>query len=197
MPLIFLLDTSAASAPYIGQLNTCLNRFKAEVSQNSQAGDILDVAVIQFDDGVNVLSQLAPVANMRPARLITSGNAQYTAPIQEGLRMLADYSISQPNLYKPWIIMITGSRPTDDISVVAKELQNLQSADKLRFMALGVQNYNAAALKQLTDVVFKIDDTDFAPFFDWISKSMWAIAQTNPGEKPQLPPLQGNIYRDK
>jgi uncharacterized protein YegL len=196
MPLIFLLDTSASACLYRKQLNDSLNRFKSEVCQDRQAQDILDVAVLQFSDSPAMLQDFAPVGDMRTVRLISGGCSQYAAPIREALQMVEDYTRSKPSAYKPWIVLITGGSPSDDINAVAGEIQGLQRADKLRFMALGVASYNAAALKRLTDVVFRLDGADFAPFFDWISQCMWAIARSVPGEKPQLPQLQGNVYRD-
>ena len=197
MPLIFLLDTSGATAPYINQLNTSLNRFKSEVCRDGQTQDILDVAVVQFNDSVNVLQDFLPVENMKPTRLIAGGSAYYSAPVRESVQMLRDYLRNQPDYYKPWVILVSGSNPADDITAAAGEVQSMQGAGKLRFMSLGVQGYNAAALKQLTDVVFRMDGTDFTSFFDWIKGCMWAIARTSPSEKPQLPPLEGNVYRDK
>ena len=197
MPLVFLLDTSASVAPHIGQLNTALNRFKTEVSQDGQAQNVLDVATIQFGDDFNVLQNFAPIGSMKPVRLMSSGHACYSAAIQEALRMTDDALRNQANTYKPWIVLITGSRPTDDISTVASAIKQRQQSDKLRFMALGYQGYDSGTLKTLTDVVFRQEGDDFTSFFDWISKCMWAIAKTMPGEKPQLPTLQGNVYREK
>ena len=196
MPLMFLLDTSASASPFVGQLTSCLNRFKSEVSQDIQAAGILDVSIIQFNDSPYVLQPYSRVADMKPVRLIAGGNPMYSLAIQEALRMAEDYTRTN-NSYKPWIIFITNGGPADDISAVANKVQSLQQADKLRFMALGTQGYNASALKMLTDVVFRQDGDDFSSFFNWISKCMWAIAKTSPGEKPQLPTLEGNVYRDK
>ena len=111
--------------------------------------------------------------------------------------MADDYTRSNSGSYKPWVVLITCGGPVDDITAIAGEVQNLQRADKLRLMALGTQGANISALKMLTDVVFRQDGDDFMSFFDWIGKCMWAIAQTSPGEKPQLPPLEGNVYREK
>lgn len=197
MPLIFLLDTSASASPFISQLASNLNRFKSEVNQDTQAGAILDVSIIQFNDSPYVLQPYLPVVDMKPVRLIAGGYSMYSAAIQEALRMAEDYTRANVNHYKPWIILITNGGPADDISAIADAVQSLQQADKLRFMALGTQGYDAASLKRLTDVVFRQDGNDYAPFFNWISKCMWAIAKTSPGEKPQLPALEGNVYRDR
>lgn len=197
MPLVFLLDTSATSAPFINQLSSGLNRFKTDVCRDRRTQDILDVSVIQFSDSTQVLQHYSPVGDMRPLRLISGGQPLFSNSIRETLRMTEGYTLSKPNSYKPWVILITCGGPIDDITAIANEVQNLQSADKLRLMALGTQGSNTTALKSLTDVVFKQDGDDFMPFFDWIGKCMWAIAQTSPGEKPKLPQLEGNVYREK
>lgn len=197
MPLLFLLDTSTSTQSYVKQLNDTLNRFKSEVCQDKQAQDILDVAVMQFSESPAVLQNFSPVGDMRAVRLVSGGNTLYSPSIREALQIIEKYTLSLTNAYKPWIIFVTGSTPSDNIDVITKEVQNVQGNDKLRFMALGVQGSDPAVLKKLTDVVFRLDGTDFTSFFEWISKCISAIAQTAPGEKPQLPTLQGNVYRDK
>ena len=104
------------------------------------------------------------------------------------------YSGSEP--YKPWIILVTDGEPLDNIDAVAQEVHAAQAEGKVRFIALGCGNYNSAALKKLTDVVFRLEGTDFSSFFNWVAKSMRAVSTTAPGEKPPLPPLEGNVFRD-
>ena len=193
MPLIFLLETSAASGAYINELNTALNGFKASVTGQT----ILDTAIIQFGEHVDVLQNFKTVANMNPVRLITAGGANFSYAVQQAVQMAENYKISQNASYKPWIVLISGGNPIDDISTACTTIQNLQQADKLRFMALSVGGYNLPYLKQLTDVVFRLDNMDFASFFSWIAGCMAAIALTQPSEKPQLPQLQGNVYRER
>ena len=41
-----------------------------------------------------------------------------------------------------------------------------------------------------------MDGTDFTSFFSWVGKSMRSVSTTAPGEKPPLPPLEGNVFRD-
>ena len=194
MPLIFLLDTSASTRPYIDELNTCINQFKAEVSKDERVSSILDVAIIQFNNNSRILQNLAPIEKMKPVRLITAGQANYTPPIKEALHILDDFDRQNDNAYQPWIIMISGSNAIDDLASVADDLR--QQSSSLRFIALGAPGYNSATLKQITDAVFKLDGTDFSNFFSWISQSMWAIAATSPGEKVNYPPLPDNVRRD-
>ena len=197
MPLVFLLEASSASRAYIGELNAAINKFKADVCQNAQAASILDVAIVQFGDSADLLLYFAPVAKLNPVRFIAAGGANFSPAIQQAVQMVENRAYSQNESYKPWLVLISGSNPTDDIASVGGMVQSLQHSDRLRFLALSVGGHNLTALKQLTDVVFRLDDLDFGSFFRWLGGCMGAIAQTAPGVRPQLPPLQGNVYRDK
>jgi len=132
--------------------------------------------------------------------LTSDGGTYYSEPIQEALRMVDErsrfYRRSGSEPYKPWIILVTDGAPLDPIDAAVKEVFYAQEMGKARFIALGVGNYDTNVLKQLTDVVFRMEGTDFKPFFKWVAKSMRSVSQTSPGEKPPLPPLEGNVYRD-
>jgi uncharacterized protein YegL/ribosomal protein L40E len=197
MPLLLLIDTSVSSSSFTTKLNSDINNFISNLGQDVQTKSMLDIAIIQFDNDVQVLQQYSPTTDLKPIRLVSGGQSTYSNPIREALRMTEEYTISNTEIYKPWIVLISGSIPTDNIDAVAGEIKKMQEIDKLRFMALGVKGRNSAVLKQLTDVVFRLDGIDFTSFFDWVSKCMWVISQTAPNEKPKLPPLEGDTYRDK
>ena len=201
MALVFILDVSySMDGPPIEQLNEGLDRFKEEVCRDKQTRDILDVAIIQFNDKHEIAQDFVPIEYMTPAHLKAQGGTNFTKPIREALKMTDErsrfYRRSGTEPYKPWVILVTDGEPLDDITEVAQEVTEMQNAGKVRFIALGVGDYNSAALKKLTDVVFRMDGTDFTSFFDWVGKSMRSVSQSSPGEKPPLPPLEGNIYRD-
>jgi len=170
MPLIFLLDTSAAAASFRAAMNNGFNRFIHLIDADRGIKDMIDIEIIEFNEG-------------------------YSAAIGEALLLLQSRSLV--NAYKPWVILVSCGEPSDDVFDVSIALKKAQATEQLRFIALGAGQYKPAVLKQLTDIVFRLDGTDFFPFFDWVMQCIHAIAQTSPGDKPQLPPLQGNVYRDK
>ena len=201
MALVLVLDVSySMSGPPIAQLNEGVNRFKAEICQDKQTRDILDVAIVWFNDSHGILQDFVPVEYMEHISLTAEGATKFTGPIREALNMVDErsrfyrYSGSEP--YKPWVILVTDGAPLDDITAVAREIQAAQDEGRLRFIALGCGDYDSAKLKQLTDVVFRLEGTDFSAFFNWVAKSMRAVSTTAPGEKPPLPPLEGNVFRD-
>ena len=193
MSLIFLLDTSVHAKPYIGDLNSVINNFKSAVIKDPRTENMLDISVIVFNDEVAEKQKLAPVSRMRPMRLIAGGESKFSPPILEAMNMLPPASSSAS--YKPWVVLISAADPSDDITLVTSSVKSIQNADKLRIIALSVGGSNIDSLKSLTDVVFKQDGTDFATFFDWVAKSMWAISKTSPGEKPTLPQMEGKVSR--
>lgn len=197
MSLIFLLDTSASTGTYIANLVNGLDHLKLEVCKDKAALDVLDIAVVQFNDGFSIAQDFTPIANFIPPRLTADGSASYSQPIREAVRMADAKTRYDSNSYKPWIVLIAGSPPSDDIFDVAAEIQILHSTNKLRFMALGADESTSTDLKKLTDVVFRMNNTNFTEFFEWISQSMSAIARCKPSEKPHLPNLEGNVYRDR
>ena len=201
MALIFVLDVSySMDGPPIEQLNEGLNRFKEEVCRDKQTRDILDIAIIRFNDSYKVVQDFVPIEYMEPVYLTAGGGTQYTEPIREALHLVDErsrfYRRSGTEPYKPWILLVTDGAPMDDITGVAAEIMMMQEAGKVRFIALGVGDYDSATLKRLTDIVFRMDGTDFTSFFNWVGKSMRSVSASAPGEKAPLPPLEGNVYRD-
>jgi len=201
MALVLVLDVSySMEGPPIDQLNEGLNRFKDEVCRDKQTRDILDVAIIQFNDSFEVVQDFVPIEYMQPIQLEANGATKYSEPIREALRMVDErsrfYRRSGSEPYKPWVILVTDGAPLDNIDAVVREIADMQNAEKARFIALGVGDYDSNTLKRLTDVVFRMEGTDFSSFFNWVGKSMRSVSTTAPGEKAPLPPLEGNVFRD-
>jgi len=196
MLLVILLDASNSGVICIDQMASGLNKFISDSGKDGKVLCSLDLAVIQFAESYGVINDFSTLANTSIVQQ-QSTNSSYCAPIREALRMVDEYSRNNAKIYKPWVVLISTSEPADDISAVTGDIQSLQSSDKLRFMALGVLDYDAISLKRLTDVVFQQKGMDFTDFFDWLCRSVKIIVRSKPGEKPQLPPLQGSVYRDK
>ena len=198
-PLLFVIDTSSYAASYLGELNKEMNSFKASMSVDSQTNTSLEVAIIQFGERYGLVQNFTSVQNMNTVGFASSPvpNVLYDPPIREALRLVVDYTRNQKQVHKPWVIMICGSSPGDDVSSVASEIKSAHGFEALRFIALGVDRCDFVNLNRLTDVVFRQDGISFASFFDWLCGCVRAMSQTPLGQKPQLPNLTGNVYNDK
>ena len=199
MPLVFVIDTSADTASYLGELNKELNNFKATLSSAGQVASMLEVAVVQFGERHSLVQDFTNVQYMNAVELVATPvpNSAFDPPLREALRLVGDYTRRQRPTHKAWLVFVVGSSPVDDISSIANDVKSAQGLDALRLIALGVDKCDFSALNRLTDVVFRQDGVSFASFFEWLFGCMKAISQTPHGQKPQLPNLKGNVYRDK
>ena len=190
MSLIFLIDVSPGMRPYIQSLNTALNRFKARL--DADTASFLDVSFIQFGNTLFQVQERVNVNQIMPITQISQGYSDFNAPLNEAMRILHQTKTGQ---VKPWVVLICADNYAYDISQTVRFINSLQNGGKLRLIALSAGGNNADALKSLTNVVFKLDGTDFTAFFDWVLQSILTIKATSPGHKPNLPPLHGNVYR--
>ena len=200
MALVLVLDISySMEGEAIRQLNEGVNRFKAEVCKDKITRDVLDVAIIQFNDSYEVVQDFVPIEYMDNVQLEADGATKYSEPIREAIRMVDErsrfYRRSGSEPFKPWILFVSDGAPLDNITAVAQEVKAMQDEGKARFIALGVGDADLSKMREITDVVFRMDGTDFTSFFNWVGKSMRSVSTTAPGEKPPLPPLEGNVYR--
>ncbi len=204
MALLFLLDTSGSMSARIPGTNTspieeltsALNRFKAEVCQDEHTKDILDVAIIEFNDTYKVIQEFSPIEYMKPVELYASGMTYMSGAIDKAIEMVTDrsrfYRRSGAEPYKPWIVLISDGGPMDDIEDVAHKVNLMVEQEKLAFWSLAVEGADLEVLHELSGRrVLKLAGYDFSSFLDWANKSMRAVSQSSPGEKVKgqaLPP---------
>ena len=199
MALIFVLDTSSSmGGEPIRSLNEGLNRFKEEVIKDKQTRNILDVAIIEFNNDFQVIQDFSPIGFMKHINLSATGGTTMSPAIRKALEMVDErsrfYRRKGTEPYKPWVFLVSDGAPTDNISAVAKEIKAMEADGKVSFRSLGVPGYDMATLRQLSgEKVLELEGADFASFFNWVAKSMRSVSQSSPGEKPQPVAVEGNV----
>ncbi len=204
MACLFLLDTSgsmgvpSSGVVPIDALNDAINRFKAQVCQDDKTADILDVAIVEFNNSINVIQDFSPVEYMQPVNLTATGGTYMAPAIEKAIEMVDERSRFYRRMgtepYKPWIVMISDGAPLDNIDEVSNRLTTLSNTGKLAFWSLSLSNsadkvvHNKVLHKLSGDRVLNLVEYNFAGFFDWVNKSMRAVSESSPGEKPLLPP---------
>lgn len=203
-----LLDTSGsmgAGARAIDKLNEGIKRFKASVSQDPIAQKRVDVALITFDDTVEVISDFTPVANMPTPTLQAGGMTNMAEGIQVAIDLVKNRTAMYQSLgtpcHKPWIFMITDGSPTCSDSEMEKAAARIQAEEqkgshgRLAFWALGIDDYNKKELFKLTKRVLELKDEDFNGIFDWLSESMSCISQSQVGDSVAFGELPSNARK--
>jgi len=210
--LLFLIDTSASmSAPIkdrpddtpIRRLCDGLNTFKDDACTREQLKNILDVAIVEFSDNYRVVQHFLPVEQMMHVALPANGlDTIYSPAIRQALSMVGqkwrEYAQSVVP-YKPWIVFITDGAPNprDDLNDVAQEIKVQTDKKRLRFLSVGVGDFNTAPLHVLSyDKVLTLEENNFRELFDWVGKSMVAVSGAAAGANPRLPELTTGITRN-
>ena len=202
MACMLLLDTSGSmGGEPIRELNEGLNKFKLDVCEDKTTRDVLDIAIVEFNSGFNVVQEFVPIEYMEPVNLEARNGTNMSPAIQKAIDMVNErsryYRRSGTEPYKPWIIMISDGAPQDDITEIVKVIQDMEENEKLKFFSLGVEGYDSQTLHRLSGPkVMKLKGYDFSSFFDWVNKSMRSVSVSSPGEKPKGVPLPENVDKE-
>ena len=197
---VLLLDTSGSmTGSPIESLNKGLNDFIHQTAMDEMAQKRVDVSIIAFDDEPRIEMDWTPVSQMQPIQLTTGGMTAMGAAINLAIDKVKErnrfYAELGTPCFKPWIFMITDGCPTDSIESAAeriREEENKGTHGKLKFFALGVNNYDKETMFKLTKRVMELENTDFSGIFNWMSESMCAISVSKVGENVPLSNLPEN-----
>jgi uncharacterized protein YegL len=194
---------SMEGAP-LRELNAGLRSFLTEIEGDSTLAQSLEVAIVAFDDTVEVLHGPALAEDIRLPEIAAGGTTKIVNAITQAIAIVEERkayykATSQP--YKlPWIIVITDGAPDSDQDVagMSHEIEQLTKASKFMLLTIGVQGADMAVLNTLAGykkgaggVYSKVTPvmltgTKFTEFFEWLSASMSAVVNSGDGQPVQL-----------
>ncbi|BDE05061.1 hypothetical protein WPS_03370 [Vulcanimicrobium alpinum] len=194
---ILLLDTSGSmQGEPIAQLTLGLRSFKDELAADPLASKRVEIAVVTFGDGAQLLADFADAGSFEPPALAAGGLTPMGAAIRDALGRLAarkeSYRTNGIAYYRPWIFLITDGEPTDDYLAAAQEVRAGEERGAFSFYAVGVNNANMTKLAQIAPPKrppVKLDGMRFRDLFVWLSKSMRTVSRSSVGDKVKLEPL--------
>lgn len=191
--IALILDSSAGSACYAAGLAAGFNGFCQKMAENESFAERLKISAVAFGGGIAQTQPLSPAGDIKPLSLEAGGEPRFAEAVRQAASFLPQ---AGPGVLKPWVVLVSGSEPAD-IAQAAGECRKMQADGRGRLLALSPGGANAASLKMLTDIVFRQEGADFAPFFEWLARSVETMLLAPPGAKPTLPPLSGNVSREK
>lgn len=178
LPVYLLLDTSGSmSGEPIEAVKNGVQVLISTLRQDPYALETAFLSVITFDSSVRQIIPLTDLASFQMQEISASGGTS----LGEGLRVLAqciDREVAKSTTekkgdWKPLIFLMTDGSPTDDWQSGLAEFQG-QRPGMIVACAAGA-GADTSALKQITDVVVKLDTADSATikaFFKWVSASI-------------------------
>ena len=147
---VLLLDTSGSmDGEKIRSLNEGLKTFKEDIEQDELAAKRVDLAVITFDDSVQINHNFSSIEGFDPPSLTAGGYTTMGDAILKAAEMIEErkqqYKQKGIDFYRPWIFMITDGEPTDmqpgdsKWNEVIKVVHNGEANKKFMFFGVAVE----------------------------------------------------------
>jgi uncharacterized protein YegL len=210
--VVLLLDTSGSMhGQPITELNDGLKEFDRALKVDRLASLRVEVAVITFGGNVRALNvatdgnheipcnaeqAFVTADNFHPPSLSAGGETPMGEAVRRALAILHDrkdiYKRNGVDYFRPWIFLITDGNPTDNgWEAVADNVKQEEARKGALFYAVGVEKADMKTLARFSDQrpPLKLKGLAFRELFQWLSKSLTAVAQSRPGEQAPLPPV--------
>jgi uncharacterized protein YegL len=205
-PCVLLLDISGSmqGAP-LAALNEGLSAFRNDIVQDQLASRRVEVAVVTFNNEVQVAAEFVTADQFEAPVLTASGQTFMGTAINKALDLLqarkAQYRANGIAYYRPWVFLITDGEPQgempEQIERAAQRIREDEAAKRVAFFAVGVEGANMAALAAISPPSrppLKLIGLNFREMFVWLSASMQRVSQSQVADQVALaPPGWGSV----
>jgi uncharacterized protein YegL len=198
-PCVLLLDTSGSmKGDPLRALVDGLIAFRDELLKDSLAKRRVEIAIISFGGDVKVIQDFVTAENFPIPILQAGGLTPMGDAINKALDLLdarkRQFKANGVTYYRPWIFMITDGAPEGEpeqlVRQATQRLRGEETAKRVAFFGVGVQNANMAKLAEICQrPPLRLKGLRFVDQFVWLSRSMQQVANSKVGDQVALPPV--------
>ena len=159
----------------------------------------VELALITFNNTVKAAVDFCSPENFDPPRLNATGGTRLGAAILKGLEMInarrAECDAAGVPCYRPWLIVMTDGKPTDDISEAARRVKEAESKKHIAYFGIGVQEADMDALGAIsTRAPLHLEGLKFTELFEWLSVNLGSVSGSTVGDQvPLTPPTWASV----
>jgi uncharacterized protein YegL len=178
----------------IAELNAGLKELAQALKDDKLAALRVELAVVTFGGSVTIID-FVPADAFQPPDLAARGGTPMGAAVQKALDLLRDrkdtYKHSGLDYFRPWLFLITDGAPTDAWEAAADRARQEEECKGVSVYAIGVQDADLQTLARFSAArpPLLLQGLAFRDLFQWLSKSLSAVAQSQPGRQAPLPPV--------
>ncbi|MDC0741583.1 vWA domain-containing protein [Polyangium mundeleinium] len=207
---VLLVDTSGSmQGPKIDMVNYGLEMLRTDLCDHDKARNAVELTVVKFGATVEPLVTFSRPDAFAPPKLVAGGRTYLAAAIHCGLDLIErrreTYRQAGVLYYAPWLWCITDGRPTDYNDIPAAVTRVQQTArdpatgkTRVDLFMVGVETpddpVDLKILRQLSpqrEPLMLRGIHAFQGMFNWISQSLIAVSQSNPGAQVSMPRVDG------
>lgn len=188
---VLLLDTSnSMEGERIAKLNEGYKLFISTLKKDPLATLRVEISVITFGGKVRTAQEFTSVERIKVQPFASDGGTPMGEAITTAIAKVNErkkiYWDRGNRYYRPWIFMITDGEPTDAWQSAATLVHQQEEDKRLTFFAVGVEGANVDILKQISvRQPRRLKGLKFAEMFEWLSSSLSAVSESDPGAEPQ------------
>jgi uncharacterized protein YegL len=189
--LVLDISGSMGGQP-IAELNAGLQEFDKALKSDPLAALRVEVGMVTFGGTVTAIDFVS-ADQFLPPTLAAGGETPMGHAVSQALTLLRDrkntYKANGVDYFRPWLFLMTDGVPTDDWQPAAEQARQEEERKGVSIYAIGVEGADMQTLAQFSAKrpPLKLKGLTFRELFQWLSKSLGAVAQSRPGEQAPLP----------